>query len=43
MCRHCGYVARVTMKWLNEGMPVCPIVGHGSMLMAAPDGTREFN
>jgi hypothetical protein len=43
MCRHCGYVARVTMKWLNEGMPVCPIVGHGSMLMAVPDGTREFN
>jgi hypothetical protein len=34
MCRQCGYVARVTMKWLNEGMPVCPIVGHGSMMMA---------
>jgi hypothetical protein len=34
MCRHCGYIARVTMKWLNEGMPVCPKVGHGSMMMA---------
>jgi hypothetical protein len=43
MCRHCGYVARVTMKWLNKGMPVCPIPGHGGMLMAAADDTREFN
>jgi len=41
MCRHCGYVARVTMKWLNLGMPVCPLVGHGAMMMAST-GDREF-
>jgi hypothetical protein len=43
MCRQCGYVARVTLKWLNEGMPICPVVGHGSMLMVPEDSTREFN
>lgn len=32
-CGHCGYVARVSRKWLNQvGAPLCPL--HGPMLAA---------
>lgn len=30
-CKSCGYTARVTRKWLEQGAPVCPIVGHGPL------------
>ncbi len=26
-CRHCGYTARVTQKWLDLGVPACPTRG----------------
>ena len=24
VCKECGYTVRVTRKWLNIGVPVCP-------------------
>lgn len=30
-CEACGYVARVSQKWIDVGPPVCPAVGHGPM------------
>ena len=36
VCRHpgCGYQVRVTRKWFLMGAPLCPVVGHGSMVLA---------
>jgi hypothetical protein len=35
-CEECGYVARVTRKWLDEaGAPFCGYEGHGRMVEAA--------
>ena len=34
VCQHedCGYLARVTRKWLDAaGAPICPVEGHGQM------------
>lgn len=36
-CGECGYIARVTRKWLDEaGAPRCGYEGHGRMVEAAP-------
>lgn len=36
VCGHpgCGYQMRVTRKWFVMGAPLCPVVGHGSMVLA---------
>jgi hypothetical protein len=37
-CEACGYVARVTQRWITKsGTPICPC-GHGAMAVAAPKG-----
>lgn len=31
VCPECGYVARITRKWINAGCPACPC-GKGHLL-----------
>jgi hypothetical protein len=31
-CKQCGYVVRVTAKWLQVGAPICPVDDHGPMV-----------
>jgi hypothetical protein len=36
VCPNCGYLARITQKWITVGMPLCPC---GEFLM--PAGTLD--
>ena len=38
LCKKCGYNLRTTHKWLEQGIPACPL-GHGEM--DAPDVETE--
>lgn len=41
-CEACGYTVRVTRKWLEQdGPPICPVTGHGSMLADDPEDTAD--
>ena len=31
-CEQCGYICRVSARWLAVGAPVCPVDGHGPMV-----------
>lgn len=42
-CETCGFLVRLTQKWLDVGQPICPAPGHGPMLSDLPkdDGGDE--
>lgn len=40
-CETCGYVARVSQKWIDLGPPICPVVGHGPMRSEIPTTENE--
>lgn len=41
-CAECGYVVRVTAKWVNEvGAPRCGVKAHGVMVCDMPDEDGE--
>lgn len=35
-CDSCGFLVRLTQKWLDVGQPICPTPGHGSMKADLP-------
>lgn len=37
-CETCGFMVRMTQKWADVGMPICPMPNHGSMKLEMPEG-----
>jgi len=37
-CETCGFLVRLTQKWLDVGQPICPGPGHGPMKSDLPTG-----
>lgn len=40
-CDSCGFLVRLTQKWLDVGSPICPVAGHGSMKADLPKDEEE--
>jgi hypothetical protein len=40
-CAECGYTVRVTQKWIDVGLPLCPV--HGELSLDKPTDTDEDN
>lgn len=40
-CEGCGFLVRLTQKWLDVGQPICPVPGHGAMKSDLPAGEEE--
>ena len=40
-CEACGFLVRLTQKWLDVGQPICPAPGHGPMKADLPKGDED--
>lgn len=40
-CEGCGFLVRLTQKWLDVGQPICPVPGHGPMKSDLPKGEED--
>jgi hypothetical protein len=40
-CETCGFLVRLTQKWLDVGRPICPAPGHGPMVADLPKGDED--